>query len=73
MRLPSLPQAIKWLRWLIQIILPHIPPPPVLHLAAAVAVLLAHECLCVVYVALALAETRNGHPQRADPNNSHPN
>ena len=67
MKLPLPPQAFKWLWWVIQGILSRIPPPPVLHLTAAVVVVFAHQFLCVVYIALALAETENGRHRGANP------
>ena len=49
------------LRKAIRTIFHRVWPIPLLYLAAAVLVVLAHEYLCVVYIALALAAINSGN------------
>ena len=49
------------LRKAIRAILRRIRPTPLLYMAAAMVVVVAHEYLCVVYIALALAAINSGH------------
>ena len=55
------PPDFNWLRTWARKALRRVWPTPLLYLAGAVVVVLAHEYLCVVYLALALAAINSGH------------
>ena len=55
------PPDFNWLRSWVRKALRRIQPTPLLYVAAAVLEVVAHEYLCVVYIALALAAINSGH------------
>ena len=55
------PPDFNWLRFWVRKALRRIQPTPLLYVAAAVLEVVAHEYLCVVYIALALAAINSGH------------